>query len=121
MTSANGMSLIRRLDLGFLYLNLGPVRSPIRTPGDAGTREARPFTRPGSLAAKIAEAPPDVIEVNRFASADHHSLDGVSELDEGSVTRHVALNVVPDPSHGGEPTRRCPSRRRVRVTSTNAD
>lgn len=99
----HGMSLSRRLDLGFLYLNLGPIRSTIRTPRDAGTREARAFTRLGSSAAKIAEAPPDVIKVDRFASADHHSLDGVAELDEGSVEGHVALNVVPEPPHGGEP------------------
>jgi hypothetical protein len=94
------MRFRRRLGLGFLYLNLGPVHSTIRAPGNPGTREARAFTRLGPLAAKVAEAPPEVIEVDRFASADHHSLDGVSELDEGSVKRHVALNVVPEPPHG---------------------
>jgi hypothetical protein len=116
MRSAHGRSLSRRLDLGFLDLNLGPIRSSIRTPGNAGTREARAFTRLGSLTAEIAEAPPDVIEIDRFASADHHSFDGVSELDARSVKRHIALNVVPEPPHGGEPTRRCPSHMRVHVT-----
>jgi hypothetical protein len=94
----------RRLDLAFLHLNLGPIRSAIRTPGDAGTREAKAFTRLGSSAAKIAEAPPDVVKVDGFASADHHSLDGVAELHEGSVDGHVALNVVDEPPHGEEPT-----------------
>jgi hypothetical protein len=94
----------RGLDLGFLYLNLGPIRSSVRTPRDAGTREARAFTRLGSSAAKIAEAPPDVVNVDGFASTDHHSLDGVAKLHEGSVEGHVALNVVDEPPHGEEPT-----------------
>jgi hypothetical protein len=53
--------------------------------------------------AKIAEAPPEMVRIERAAAPDQHPLEGVPELHDRPIERRVALDVrremlqVPDP------------------------
>jgi hypothetical protein len=53
--------------------------------------------------AATAEPPPHVVDIKRPAPTDHHSLDRVPEVDDGSIERHVALDVIDEPPHGAQP------------------